>query len=376
MIPIARPWFDEEDEKAVAQVVRSGWVLQGPKVEEFEKLLGDYIGCKYSVATSSCTTALHIAYIILGIKAHDEVIVPSFSFIASASSVVHAGGTPVFADIDPRTYNISPTDIEQKITRRTRAILAVHQIGLPADMHAILAIAKKHKLSVIEDAACGLGARIGNKHVGTFGDMGAFSFHPRKAITTAEGGLFVTKNKQWAAVAQMLRAHGASVSVKERHASKNIMTESYPVVGYNYRMSDIHAALGISQFAKLEKSLNRRHEIAQKYNAAFGDVPDITIPFVPPGMTHSFQSYVVRVDGNKSRRDHLMQKLLDNGIATRRGVMASHMEAPFRKMYPKLSLPQTEKATAQTIALPIYPTLSQSDQDYVIDRLKKSLALL
>lgn len=376
MIPIAKPWFDSEDEAAVAEAVRSGWVLQGPKVEVFEKLLGTYMGSKYAVATSSCTTALHIAYLILGLKKHDEVIVPSFSFIASANSVVHAGGKPVFADIDRETYNINPLDLEQKITRRTRAILAVHQIGLPADMQAIMNIARKYHLVVVEDAACGLGARIGKKYVGTFGDMGAFSFHPRKAITTAEGGLLVTKTKRWADTARILRAHGASISVKERHTSKKIMNESYPLIGYNFRMSDIHAALGISQFRKLEKSLAARSEIAKRYSEAFKDHSEITIPLVPAGMTHSFQSYIIRIKGNKSRRDRLMQKLLDDGIATRRGVMASHLEKPYRKMYPKLRLAETERAAAQTICLPLFPQLSENDQEYVIDRLKKSLALL
>lgn len=374
MIPIAKPWFDESDEEAVARVVRSGWVLSGPKVEEFEKLLGGYIGSKYAVATSSCTTALQIALLIVGLKEHDEVIVPSFSFIASANSIIHAGGCPIFADIDPRTYNLDPSEIEKKITRRTRAILAVHQVGLPADMKAIMGIAGRADLTVIEDAACGLGARIGKRHVGTFGDFGAFSFHPRKAITTAEGGLLVTKKKKDANMAEMLRAHGASVSVKARDISSTVINESYPVVGYNFRMSDLHAALGISQMTKLEKILARRSEIAQTYNKALKDYPGVTIPFVPKGVTHSFQSYLVRIQGSKSRRDRLMQKLLDDGIATRRGVMAIHLEKPYRRMYPGLSLPQTEKACAQTICLPLFPQLSEIDQTYIIARLKYHLA--
>jgi dTDP-4-amino-4,6-dideoxygalactose transaminase len=272
-------------------------------------------------------------------------------------------------DIEARTYNLDPNDIEKKITKRTKAIIAVHQIGLPADMKRIMAIAKKHNLRVIEDAACGLGAYIKNKHVGTFGDIAAFSFHPRKAITTAEGGLLITKNKDWLEMARKLRAHGASVSVAQRHLSNKVMHEFYPILGYNYRMSDIHAALGLSQIKKLDYMLKRRQELARNYSLAFSGHTHIVVPYVPPGITHSFQSYMIRLKNGEKIREKLMQKLLDLGIATRHGVMACHLEKPYRKLYPKLTLPVTQLATKETLILPLFPQMTQQEQTFVIDSL-------
>jgi perosamine synthetase len=374
MIPIAKPEMTKEDAKAVARVVMSGWILQGTKVAKFEKTLGEYIKSPYAIATSSCTTAMHLGLLAAGIKPGDEVIVPSFTFIASPNCIVHAGATPVFADIDPQTYNIDPVDIERKITKKTRAILAVHQIGLPANMDTIVRIAKKHHILVFEDAAPGLGATIHGRHVGTFGLWGAFSFHPRKTITTAEGGLLTTASKKIADTVSMLRAHGANVSVAARHKSKKILFEHYPLIGYNFRMSDIHAALGISQFSRFEHILRTRMKIAKRYDTAFGEIPNIKIPFVPPGYRHTYTAYVLRLVNGKAIRNRIMQKLLDVGIATRAGVMASHLEAPYKAMYPTLRLPETERAAEETIALPIYPQLTVQDQTYVIDQVTKAIA--
>lgn len=375
-IPVTKIYSGREEQEAVARVVASGWILQGPRVKEFELLLARYINVPFAVTTSSATSALHLSLIILGIGPGDEVIVPSLSFIASANCIVHAGATPVFVDIDPKTYNLDPNKVEQLITKHTRAIIAVHQIGLPADMEKILVLAKKNKLAVIEDAACALGACIGKRHVGTFGDFGAFSFHPRKAITTAEGGMLVTKNATWAKQAQMLRAHGASISVTNRHLSKKVIHESYPIIGYNYRMSDIHAALGIAQFKKINAILQGRARVARQYNKALKDHPRIVTPFVPHGFTHSWQSYQIRLPGVKSKRTMLMQKLLDKGIATRTGVMASHLEKPYLSMYPRLRLPETEKAAAETLILPLYPQMTKDEQEYVINNLLKILTVI
>lgn len=373
MIPVAKPEMTEQDAQAAAAVVRSGWILQGPKVEAFEKLLGGYIGAPHAIATSSCTTAMHLGFIAAGIQPGDEIIVPSFSFIASANCIVHAGATPVFADIDQLTYNMDPRDVERKITKKTRAILAVHQIGLAADLVALSRIAKKHKLLLFEDAACGLGATINGKHIGSFGLWSAFSFHPRKAITTAEGGLLVTKSAAIAKKVSMLRAHGASVSVKARHVSKRVLFESYPYIGYNFRMSDIHAAVGVSQFSRIHSLLATRLNIAHVYNSALKDHPRIQIPFVPDGYYHTYQSYMIRLRDGSRIRNLVMQRLLDKGIATRAGVMASHKEPPYKKMYPKLRLPVTEKAANETIILPLYPQMTQNEQSYVIDQLKKAI---
>lgn len=376
MIPVAKPYITKEDQKAVADAVASGWILQGPKVATFEALLAEHMGVKHAVATSSCTTALHIALITLGVGKGDEVIVPSFSYIASANCIVHAGAVPVFVDIDPRTYNLDPEAVARAVTRKTKAIIAVHQIGLAADMAAIMAIAKKHSLFVIEDAACALGATIRGKHVGRFGHISAFSFHPRKAITTAEGGLLVTKNNSWAKTARMLRAHGSNMSVAARHQSHTVQFESFPVVGYNYRMSDIHAALGISQFRKFDYIMRRRQEIAASYTQAFADDDRIVTPFVPDGFHHTYQSYMVRIRGGNRVQKKIMQRMLDDGVATRRGVMTSHEEAPYRLLYPKLKLPHTELALRECIVLPIYTELTKAEQDRVVTALHKALKLV
>lgn len=363
IIPVAKPEITNEDASAVAETVRSGWILQGPKVEEFEKLLNHYVDLPYAVATSSCTTAMHLGLLAAGIGPGDEVIVPSFSFIATANCVVHAGAVPVFADIDPRTYNIDPVDVERKITKKTRGILAVHQVGLAADMPRLAQVARAAKVLLFEDCACGLGSTINGKHVGNWGRWGAFSFHPRKAITTAEGGMLVTENRKIAEIVRMLRAHGADIDVKKRDTSRKILIEEYPLIGYNFRMSDIHAALGISQFSRMKKLLEIRQRLAGIYNTAFKNHPGIRTPFVPSGYFHTYQSYMIRLRAN---RDRVMQKLLDRGIATRRGVMASHLETPYRRMYPRLKLPETEKAAAETLILPLFPQMTEREQKCVI----------
>lgn len=372
MIPVAKPYFTKADEKAVAETVRSGWILQGPSVEAFESKLADYTSSPYAIATSSCTTAMHLGLIASGIKPGDEIIVPSFSFVASANCIVHAGATPVFVDIDPKTYNLDPKDVERKITKKTRGILAVHQIGLSADMEKLSNIARAHKLLLFEDCACGLGSSINGKHVGTWGVWGAFSFHPRKAITTAEGGMFVTKNTELAQKVRMLRAHGADIDVKKRDVSTKVLIEKYPLVGFNFRMSDIHASLGLSQFSRLKKMLNTRLRLAKRYNDALRKYPNILIPFTPKGYYHTYQSYMIRVKGN---RNNIMQKLLDVGISTRAGVMASHLEAPYRAMYPKLRLLETEKASRETIILPLYGQMTKKEQEFVIRTLKELVRL-
>ncbi len=367
MIPVAKPHITRADAKAVSDTVLSGWILQGPKVEAFEKKLATYIGAPHAVATSSATTAMQLGLIACGIEPGDEVIVPSFSFVATANCVMHVGATPIFADIDPRTYNIDPTDVEKKITKKTRAILAVHQVGLAADMKTLSKIARTHKILLFEDAACGLGSKINGKNIGKWGEWAAFSFHPRKAITTAEGGMLATKNKKIARIAQMLRAHGADIDVKKRDASSKVLFESYPLVGYNFRMSDIHAALGLSQFTRLQAILDSRQMLARRYTKAFSNHPKIIPPYSPPGHYHTYQSYMIRVQNTS--RDRLMQKLLDAGIATRRGIPCAHLEAPYKKLYPNLSLPHSELASDQTITIPIYAGMTRKDQDFVIDRI-------
>lgn len=368
-IPITKPYFDSAEEKAVVTALRSGWVTQGPKVAEFEDLVSQFVGAKYAVATTSATTALFLSLNALGIKSGDEVIVPSLSFIATANVVVHAGGIPVFVDIDPRTYNMDPGKLEEKINENTRAIIPVDQVGLPADLDKILKIAKKHKLYVVEDAACALGSKYKGKMVGSFGDFVCFSFHPRKIVTTGEGGMILTNNRALADKLRVLRHQGMSVSDIKRHTSKKIIFEKYPVVGYNFRMSDIQAAVGVEQMKKLPVLLKKRAELASRYTKSFLKSEFIMSPYVPEGYEHNWQTYVIRLKKNKkTTRDRLMQKLRDVGISTRIGIMAAHLEKPYRLMYPKLFLPETELAASQTLALPLYFQMTQKEQNYVIKK--------
>lgn len=367
-IPITKPYFDKKEETAVIETIRSGWVTQGPKVAEFEGMFAKYVGTKYTVATTSATTALFLSLYILGIKEGDEVIVPSFSFIATANVVMHTGAKPVFVDIDPKTYNIDPNKIEEKITKRTKAIIPVDQVGIPCDIKTIRNIAKKYNLKVIEDAACATGSKYNGKPVGGSFDATCFSFHPRKIVTTGDGGMITTNSKKIADMAKLLRQQGMGVTDIKRHESNKVIHESYPVVGFNFRMTDIQATVGIEQFKKLSIFLKKRKQIADKYTKAFIKSELIIPPFVPENTEPNWQSYIIRLRKNKKiTRDDLMQKLMDNGISTRRGVMAIHEELPYKKLYPKLKLPETESATRETICLPIYHTLTNKEQDFIIN---------
>jgi len=372
MIPIIKPYFSEEEEIAAAEVIRSGWVTQGPKVNEFESLLTEYLSADFSVAVTSCTTALFLALKVLEIGAGDEVIVPSFSFIATANSVVHTGAVPVFVDIDPQTYNIDPDLIEEKITERTRAIMPVHQAGIPADMNRINEIAAKHDLQVIEDAACAIGSVYNNKYIGNSQNLVCFSFHPRKIITCGEGGAVVSGNKTHEKNLRLLRHQGMSVSDLARHSSKKIIIEEYPIVGYNFRLTDIQAAVGIAQLKKLDEIVSKRLRLAENYNTAFKDIPYVNIPAVSENTKIAFQSYILQIkDDSPVNRDELMEKLLGKDVASRRGVMAIHKEKPYVDMLGNIDLPNTEKCVGNTIILPLYPQMTDEEQNYVIDCVKE-----
>lgn len=367
-VPVTRPYFDKAEEKALIEVVRSGWVTQGPKVAEFENMVAEYVGSKYAVATTSATTSLFLSLYMLGIGEGNEVIVPSFSFIATANVVVHVGAKPVFVDIDPMTYNLDPEKVEKAITARTKAIMAVDQVGLPCDLDSIRNIAKKHKLSVVEDAACALGSMYKGKRIGAITELTCFSFHPRKLITTGDGGMITTNNRKLAERAKLLRHQGMAVSDIARHKATRIIHEKYPEIGFNFRMSDLEATVGVEQMKKLPKILAARRRLADRYNKAFAKSELIIPPYVPQGYVHNWQTYVVRLQKNKRiTRDGLMQKLLDVGIASRRGVMASHLEAPYRKLVGRVSLPETEKAARETLLLPLYPQMRRAEQDYVTE---------
>jgi perosamine synthetase len=368
-IPVARPFIGREEEAAVLEVLRSGWVSQGPRVAEFERQFALYVGAAHAIAVSSCTTGLHLALVAAGVKAGDEVLCPSLSFVATANAIRYAGATPVFVDVDPATYNLDPACIEAAITPRTKAILIVHQIGLPAAIAEISEIASRYGVAVIEDAACAIGSeyhgqRIGQPHT----LMACFSFHPRKILTTGEGGMITTSDEGIADRIRKLRQHAMSVSDLARHSSSQIVTESYPEVGYNYRMTDMQAALGVVQLQRLDEMIARRRYLASRYSEALAQFDWLVPPVEPAGSRHNFQSYMVRLKENAPlTRDQLMQEMLDRGISTRRGIMAIHREMPYSEERCTNRFPETDSVTSNCIILPLFHTMSEEDQDYVID---------
>jgi perosamine synthetase len=370
-IPITRPSVGDAEARAAAEAVRSGWLSQGPRVQQFEAAVAAYVGAKHAVATSNCTTALHLALIAAGVGPGDEVICPSFSFIATANAVLHAGATPVFVDIDARTYNIDPALVEAAITPRTRAIIPVDQIGLAADVPAIMAIARKHGLVVVEDAAPALGATVGGAKVGSLADFTCFSFHPRKSITTGEGGIITTDDDAAADRLRRVRSHAASTSDLARHQSGTTEIEVYEELGYNYRMTDVQAAVGLVQLTRLDGILAERRRLAARYSALLADEPRLAVPHEPADRPHTYQSYCVRL--REGSRQAVMDHLASKGIASRRGVMAIHLEPLYRRLQPGLSLPQTERATAETLLLPLYVGMTEAEQDEVVLALREGL---
>jgi perosamine synthetase len=373
-IPITKPWLGEAEELAVLEVLRSGWLVQGSKVAEFEGKVAAYVGAKYGVATSSCTTALHLALLLHGIGPGDEVIVPSFTFIATANAILYTGATPVFVDIDPRSYNIDPRAVQAAITPRTKAIMPVHQLGLAADMEHLAAIAHQHHVVLLEDAAPAIGATYKGRKVGGLGNATCLSFHPRKVITTGEGGMLLTDSLPVAERARTLRAHGMSVSDLARHRAERVVFEEYHELGYNYRMTDMQAAIGIEQLRRLDTMIERRRQIARRYGETLADVDGLQLPLSTHETPHTYQSYMIELEpGIDVSRDQIMQQLLTVGVATRRGVMAIHLEPYYRAQHPRLRLPVTESAARHAMLLPIYATMTTAEQDYVIEHLVGAL---
>jgi perosamine synthetase len=368
-IPVARPSMGVEEEVAVLDVLRSGWISQGPKVAEFERAFAAYVGAPYAVALSSCTTALHLAMLVAGVGDGDEVLCPSLSFIATANAIRYVGARPVFVDIDPATYNIDPARIEEAITPRTRAILAVHQVGMPAAMTELAELARRNGLVLLEDAACASGSKYQGECVGhPHSLLACFSFHPRKVLSTGEGGMITTADEQLAGRLRGLRQHAMSVSDLARHSSSKIVTEAYDEVGFNFRMTDMQAALGLVQLRRLSGFLERRRVRAATYTSALAKVPFLVPPREPNGRESNFQSYMVRMLENAPvSRDALMQGMLDRGISTRRGVMAIHREQPYADPLWDLRLPETNKAADQAIILPLFDQMTDEDQNYVLE---------
>jgi perosamine synthetase len=368
-VPFARPYLPGGEADAVAEVIASGWVSQGPRVQEFERAFAARVGAPEAVATTSCTSALHLALYASGIGPGDEVIVPSMSFIASANTVWQCGARPIFADIDPRTYNLDPAAAHRAITRRTRAIMPVHQLGLPADMDPFLELGERHGVMIIEDAACAIGASYKGRPIGSLGPLACFSFHPRKVITTGEGGIIAVHDREMAARLRRLRQHAMDLSDLDRHGASDIVFESYPERGFNMRMTDMQAALGLCQLKVLDDVLKRRRELADRYTQALSSIPGVEPPYDPPYALRTWQSYCVRLTSQAVLgRTELMRRLLADGIATRRGVMASHEEGAYAKE-PVARLPRTDAAAENTLMLPLFPDLTEEQQDYVVHRL-------
>jgi perosamine synthetase len=373
-IPVAKPYLGKEEAQNAYDTILTNWVTQGPRVQEFEEKFAAYVGSKYAVALSNCTTALHLAMIVAGIKEGDEVICPSMSYIATPNSIMYVGAKPVFAEVESETYNIDVKHAESLITEKTKAILIVHQIGLPADIDAFKALCEKYNLKLIEDAACAAGSSYKGNKIGSHSDLVCFSFHPRKVITTGDGGMIATNNEAYYNRLKLLRQHGMSVNDRVRHNSTTIIIEDHLEVGYNYRLTDIQAAVGIKQLEKLDWIIEERRKIAERYQAVFKDFDFIRLPVEPKDYVTNWQSYVLYLKPNSPiKRNDLMQLLLDCGISTRRGVMTSHRESAYKNYQLIKPLPISEDASDQSIVLPLYVPMSEAEIEYVINTIVDKL---
>ena len=391
-IPIAKPYLGENEALATHRPILSGWVTQGPEVAAFEKEFAAFVGAAHACAVSNCTVAIYMALLAVGVQPGDEVITASHSFIATANAIRYTGAKPVFVDIDPDTYDMDPSLIERVINERTRAILCVHQLGMPCDLKRIIAISRKHDLPVVEDAACAIGSeilwdgdweKIGKPH----GDIACFSFHPRKVITTGDGGMLTTNNPDYDKQFRLLRQHGMSVPDTTRHSSKKVINESYVLLGHNFRMTDIQAAVGREQLKRLPDLVSERRRLAERYNQLLQEVQDINPPAQPPYARSNWQSYCVRLP-DRVEQQQIMQDMLNRGISTRRGVMCAHREPAYPRdtwscglsvddcscvPFTCDRLRESEIAQDHCLIIPLFNGLTKDEQQRVMNTLRSAL---
>lgn len=369
MIPIAKPYLTADEAQAAYDTILTGWITQGPKVAEFEQKFATYTGAKYAAAVSNCTTALHLSLIVANISSGDEVICPSLSYIATSNVIKYIGATPVFAEA-AHGYNIDIEDVKNKITSKTKAIIIVHQIGMPADIDEFKALCQDKGLVLIEDAACAIGSSYKGSKIGSHSDLVCFSFHPRKVISTGDGGMITSSNEDYINRIKLLRQHGMSVNDRVRHQSSTVIFEDHLEVGYNYRMTDIQASVGIKQLEKLDWIIKERRKIAHRYLSELKNISCIELPVESENCFSNFQSFSIYLKPNcPISRNELMQKLLDHGISTRRGVMTIHRETAYKNL--NISLPTSEDLSDRSIIIPLYVSMKPEDINYIINTIKK-----
>lgn len=366
-INVMVPWLGQEEVDAVAEAIASGWIAQGPRVAQFEQAFAETMQARYAVATSSCTAALHLSLVVAGVGAGDDVVVPSLSFVATTNAVRYVDANPVFADVDPLTGNVTGHTVAEALTPHTRAVIAVDQGGVPVDIDDIRSFTDQLNIVVIEDAACGAGSTYRGRPVGAGAEVAAWSFHPRKLLTTGEGGMLTTANPVWADRARHLREHAMSVSAADRHASVLPPAEEYPEVGFNYRMTDLQAAVGLVQLGRLPEIVARRRELAVRYQEAIDEIPGLRAVADPEYGTGNFQSFWIEVgDLYPTDRDGLLEALAAAGISARRGIMAAHRQRPYLDLIPDAGLPVTELLNDSTLIVPVFHQMTQEEQDRVI----------
>jgi perosamine synthetase len=371
-IPVMIPKLGEEEAQAAADAVRSGWVAQGPRVAEFERSFSALVGAEHGVAVSSCTTALHLALIALGIGPGDEVIVPSLSFIATANAVRYVGATPIFADVDIETGNVTVATLDEVRTARTAAIIAVHQGGLPFDVRALRQAATGWGVPLVEDAACAAGSTAYGAPVGAGSLLSAWSFHPRKVITTGEGGMITLDDADRAARLRRLREHGMNVSAADRHKSAQPILEAYLETGWNFRMTDIQAAVGLVQLGRLTGLVAQRRQLAARYQELLAGIDGLWAVRDPAYGESNFQSFWVLLSPEYGvTRDQVLTELAAAGVSARRGIMASHLEPAYQDVVPPAGLPNTERLTRDSLILPLHHALTEDDQDHIVGVLRK-----